>query len=219
MLILIRHPQTGANVGKGSQGPLVRGWMDVPLDQTGLRDAEQTTRLVASPTTGPPPPKAVFTSDLQRARSLAEMIAKSTGAKLIVTPGLRTWNVGSLAGQPVSRVKDALKNYTKGGTSAPPNGEPHRAFLQRFLHTFTQIGQQAKAVGVPVAIVTHASGVRAIYSLLTRGTVDPTLSDGMAKAADPVPPGGFVVLTPSGSSWKWGKVTGDHLATTLSTGS
>jgi hypothetical protein len=113
---------------------------------------------------------------------------------------------GALAGQPVSRAKDRLAALTKDGKTAPPGGEPHQAFLQRFLHTFTQIGKQAKAVGVPVAIVTHASGVRAIYSLLTRGRVDPSMSDGMAKAEDPVPPGGFVTLTPSGTGWRWGKV-------------
>jgi broad specificity phosphatase PhoE len=144
------------------------------------------------------------------------MLAKATGAQLIVTPGLRTWNVGRFAGQPVSKVKTALHELTKDGKTPAPGGESHQAFLQRFLNTFSQIGKQSKAAGMPVAIVTHASGVRAIYSLLTSGTVDPNLSDGMAKAKDPVPPGGFVVLTPAGGSWKWGMVTGDHLSTSVS---
>lgn len=216
MLILIRHPQTGANVGAGKGGPLVRGWMDVPLDSTGMKDAQTTTRLIGNRNTAPPPPQAVFTSDLQRAKALGEMLAKATGAKLIVTPGLRTWNVGQYAGKPVSQVKERLSALTRSGTEAPPGGEPHGAFLRRFLHTFQQIAKQARATNAVVAIVTHASGVRAIYSLLTSGTIDPKLSDGMAKAKDPVPPGGFVVLTPSGGSWKWGHVTGEHLKTSVS---
>ena len=213
-IIVIRHPKTRLNTGSGlnsekNSSEKVRGWLDEPLDQTGLSDARETARRVAVLH-----PMVIFTSDLQRASMEAHILSQLTGARVIPTSGLRTWNVGNLAGQPVSKVKKTLQRLTQDGTTPAPGGESHQAFTQRFLATFTHLAKQAKINNTPVAVVTHASPVRVLYSLLTRGTIDPKLSDGIAKAQDPIPPGGYVVLTPSGSSWKWGTVHGDHLKNT-----
>ena len=74
--------------------------MDIPLDEQGLREAEETAqKLVQHPVA------CIYSSDLYRARQTAEAVARATLAPIVQTPDLRPWNLGTLAGQ---RVKDIL---------------------------------------------------------------------------------------------------------------
>src|SRR5260370_1268713 len=96
-LWIVRHARTALNKG-GSSVERVRGWKDVPLDATGRAEAR---RIGAG--FGEIPIHLIMTSDLSRAEATAKEIQRATGAKLVVTPGLRPWNMGDFEGQPYAK--------------------------------------------------------------------------------------------------------------------
>jgi len=97
-LILVRHGKTVLNSLDDEER--LRGWMDIPLDEQGLREAQETAQRIAEH-----PIHRIYCSDLNRARQTAEAVVRATQAPIVYTPDLRPWNVGALAGQ---RVKDIL---------------------------------------------------------------------------------------------------------------
>ena len=89
LFILVRHGQTEWN-----RVERFRGHADVPLNQTGLAQAEATGRRVASEWT----PAAVYSSPLSRAVKTAEAIAKHFSLPVQVHPGLADIDYGEWQG-------------------------------------------------------------------------------------------------------------------------
>lgn len=69
-ILLVRHGRTAWNVHER-----FRGREDVPLDQTGLSQAERTAAYIASRWN----PAAVYSTPLARGRATAEAIARRCG--------------------------------------------------------------------------------------------------------------------------------------------
>src|SRR5690349_14672586 len=112
-IILVRHGETLLNVARTLQPA------DTPLSPTGLAQADAVARRLAAQGVG-----AIVSSDLPRARSTAEAIARATGLPAAETPLLQERNFGDLRGQSY----DALGFNPLTMEGAPPNGESAEAF-------------------------------------------------------------------------------------------
>jgi 2,3-bisphosphoglycerate-dependent phosphoglycerate mutase len=91
-LILVRHGHTCLNVpGRDER---LRGWLDLPLDDQGLKEAAETGERLANY-----PVEAIYSSDLRRARQTAEVLRRRTHApRVTTTKELRPWNLGVFCG-------------------------------------------------------------------------------------------------------------------------
>ena len=70
LVILVRHGQTEWN-----RVERFRGWADVPLNETGIQQADKTAERISYQWQ----PVAIFSSPLSRAIKTAEAIGKATG--------------------------------------------------------------------------------------------------------------------------------------------
>lgn len=89
LFVLIRHGQTDWN-----RVERFRGHADVPLNETGLAQAEITGQRVAAEWT----PAAIYSSPLSRAVKTAEAIAKHFYLPVQIHPGLIDIDYGRLQG-------------------------------------------------------------------------------------------------------------------------
>jgi len=81
-IILVRHGQTGWNVGAGA-GERFRGRVDLPLDDTGLAQAQAVAKRLADH-----PIVAVYSSPLKRAMETARPTAQQLGLPVQPLPGI-----------------------------------------------------------------------------------------------------------------------------------
>ena len=94
-IIAIRHGETTWNVDGRIQGHL-----DIPLNDTGLWQAEQAAQALADESIA-----AIYSSDLQRAHVTAQAIARTSGAPLHATTGLRERCFGDFQGRTFKDVE------------------------------------------------------------------------------------------------------------------
>ncbi len=87
-LILVRHGHTDHNKKK-----ILQGWLNTELDEAGLDQAKKVAQRLSSQSF-----EVVYSSDLKRALSTAELIAANHKLKVIPTPTLRESNLGILQG-------------------------------------------------------------------------------------------------------------------------
>jgi broad specificity phosphatase PhoE len=87
-LVLVRHGETDWNLEGRAQGHA-----DVPLNDTGRRQAESVARALAA--LGP---SHLWSSDLSRALQTAEYVAAATGLAIVTDPRLREYDVGMRSG-------------------------------------------------------------------------------------------------------------------------
>jgi broad specificity phosphatase PhoE len=158
-LLLVRHPQTSWNVDGRFQGQ-----SDVPLSAEGERQAAGLVSLLVDRKLD-----AIYSSDLQRARLAAELIADATRAPLVLDPRLREINQGQWEGKLGSEVRAShpellLQRREDPMAFVPPGGEPFRDVRQRVLAAICDIA--TRHAGGTVLVVSHGLAlaiVRAAY--------------------------------------------------------
>ncbi|HWD18523.1 MAG TPA: histidine phosphatase family protein [Verrucomicrobiae bacterium] len=161
-LILIRHGHTSLNLA-GEQERL-RGWLDIPLDEQGLREAEQTAaRLTAYGIT------AIYSSDLTRAIQTSVSVSRSTRAPLIPAGDLRPWNLGSFAGQLVSELIPFLDLLKSRPELPAPGGESWNQFYDRYSKRLLSLMALAADSGQTIAAVTHVRNFLAAPTVIHGG--------------------------------------------------
>lgn len=96
---LVRHGQTDWNL-KG----IYQGQSDIPLNETGVNQAMQLARSLADKGF-----KAIYSSDLSRARQTAEIIAREIGIPVSVDKRLREINQGEWEGKTIEYVQETYK--------------------------------------------------------------------------------------------------------------
>jgi broad specificity phosphatase PhoE len=161
-LILVRHGKTVLNSLDSAER--LRGWMDVALDEQGLREAEETAQRLAQH-----PVDHIYSSDLYRARQTADAAAKATLAPILHTSDLRPWNVGTLAGQRVKDILPILRQLELDPSQPAPEGESFLQFCDRYsrkLEELLAIADRAKGC---VVAVTHVRNLLAAPTLLRGG--------------------------------------------------
>ncbi|CEK15734.1 histidine phosphatase family protein [Chthonomonas calidirosea] len=167
-LYIVRHGRTIWN----EEGRM-QGHTDVPLDAEGHRQAERIAdRLSALPQ----PLQAVWSSDLQRARVTAEVIARRFSLPVQATPLLRETMLGDWEGLTRAEIvargdKALLEAYDRDSFhNRPPNSEPLAHVWQRMLQVLHTI-RSAFPTG-QVAIVGHGSSLRVLFCNALRAPME-----------------------------------------------
>ena len=160
-IVAIRHGETAWNVDTRIQGHL-----DIPLNTTGLWQADQVARALADE-----PITAIYTSDLQRAHATAQAVARSTGAPLTTHTGLRERSFGHFQGRTFAEIEaelpeDAHRWRKRDPHYAPEGGESLVTLKERIERTVAQLAQQH--LGEQVVMVAHGGVLDVLYRLATR---------------------------------------------------
>ena len=144
--MLWRHGQTQWNAEHRFQGQT-----DIPLDQTGVQQAEHAARRVAALR-----PDALFASDLSRAQQTAAPLARLTGLPVTLDKDLRERYGGDWEGMSDQEIRTHYP--AERITWNPPNGEPTMVVADRVAGALSRIaasigdGQLAVAVGHGAAL-------------------------------------------------------------------
>jgi len=147
-LILIRHGETDWN----SEGRW-QGQVDVPLNATGWEQAQQMARSLESAHIA-----AIYSSDLQRARQTAQVLADSTGLLLHLDSRLREIHQGEWQGLLFSEIQaryaQAYQDRQRDPLNfASPGGEAVAQVRERALAATRDIIRQHS--DATVAVVLH----------------------------------------------------------------
>jgi probable phosphoglycerate mutase len=161
-LILVRHGKTVLN--SHDDGERLRGWMDVPLDEQGLREAEETAQRLAEYAVA-----HIHSSDLHRARQTAEAVERATMAPVVHTSDLRPWNVGTLAGQRVKDILPILRQLERDPSLRAPGGESFFNFCARYSRKLEELIEIAAGSENHIIAVTHVRNLLAARALLNDG--------------------------------------------------
>jgi len=188
MLIVVRHGSTPLNEGGNGNGEdggeKLRGWLPIPLDLKGMRQAKEVAaRLKAIGNV-----KTIFCSDLPRAVQTAHEIASVKG--MVITPGedLRDWNYGDYAGQSVKKTLPILDSYMAVPTRKTPNGESFQSFLDRAMPF---IKKHVESSEIAIA-VTHNRTVTLVQALLESKGKKPDMDS--FKQKGPLDPGEYFII-------------------------
>lgn len=151
-LLLVRHGQSEWNaVGRW------QGQADPPLSDLGRRQALEAARALGAI-------DAIWSSDLQRARDTAEIIAEELGVgPVVVDPDLRERDAGEFSGLTRAEIEERFPGYLADGRR-PPSWEPDEHLLARAMRALRRIA--AAVPGGDVLVVTHGGLVYAVEQSL-----------------------------------------------------
>jgi len=164
-ILLVRHGETDGNAARILQRP------DVPLNERGMRQAEQLARRLAAHGF-----VRIICSDLLRAQMTAAPLAACSGIAVEESPLLQERNFGDLRGVPYA----ALAENPFGPDFAPPGGEDWPTFHARVADAFAFIVSRRRSVSGTLVVVTHGLVCHALverHALLPEGVVIPERFD------------------------------------------
>jgi len=161
-LILVRHGKTVLNSLDDTER--LRGWMDIPLDEQGLREAQETALRVAQH-----PVQRIYCSDLYRAKQTADAVVRATGAPIVYAADLRPWNLGSLTGQRVADILPTLLQLEVDLEMPAPGGESFLAFYNRYSKKLMELLEIATQSPACIVAVTHHRNLLAAPTILEGG--------------------------------------------------
>jgi len=159
-VILVRHGETEFN-----RTDRFRGRIDVPLNETGLCQAEMAARAVRERYRV----SAVYSSPLSRAMRTAEPIARATGLSVQVLPGLLDFGYGEWEGKSFQEVEREYPEQYRLYLTQPhramiPGGESLRAFRGRVAAAVEWVASAHPAE--TVALVGHRMVCRVLVCYL-----------------------------------------------------
>ena len=156
-LLLLRHAASTWNLLGRWQGQA-----DPPLSEAGERDTRAAAdRMAAGISFG-----QVISSDLERARRTAEIIAESLGTgDVAIDARLRERDVGQWSGLTTAEIEQrwpgAVGAWRQGLLPGPPGGEDDDALRTRALAALENL-TRAHPGGDPLLVVTHGGLIRAV---------------------------------------------------------
>lgn len=160
-ILAIRHGETAWNVDTRIQGHL-----DIPLNDTGRRQAERLARALATRDEI----HAIYSSDLQRAFHTAQAIAAATGAPLTAHRGLRERGFGIFEGKTYVEIEQAWPEESlhwrrRTPHWAPQGGESLLQVRERITHTLHELAAQHP--GQQIVLVAHGGVMDQLYRAAT----------------------------------------------------
>jgi probable phosphoglycerate mutase len=155
-ILAIRHGQTAWNADKRIQGQL-----DLPLDATGLLQAERVAEALAEE-----PIAAIYSSDLGRAMQTAAPLASRKQALVQIDPALRERSFGEFQGRTFEEVAhtwpdQALRWRRRDPDYGPAGGER----LSDFNHRCVAVAWRLAAAhpGQTIVMVAHGGVMDCLY--------------------------------------------------------
>jgi len=181
MLVAVRHGETSLNAGNQER---MRGWLPVPLDIKGMRQAEQAAKHLQEFKNV----TSIYASDLVRTIQTAHEIARLRHMVMEPVEELRDWNTGKYAGEPVKDVLHIIRSYMDVPTRKIPEGESFQEFLDRAIPFL-----KAKVEGKETVIaVTHNRVITLLVGLLSSKGRKPDM--GILKKEGPIQAGEIMVI-------------------------
>ena len=160
LICLVRHGETAWNVEKRLQGHL-----DIPLNDNGRAQAAALALGLSDMSFA-----AVYSSDLQRARSTAEAAAAMEGVPVQVTAELRERHCGIFQGLTQKEIaerhpEEYRRYHDRDVDFVIPEGESLTGLAKRITATFNRIA--GDHVGQSILIVSHGGVLDIIHRLAT----------------------------------------------------
>jgi probable phosphoglycerate mutase len=158
-VVVWRHGRTEWNLAGRFQGQ-----SDVPLDEVGREQARRAARILAA--LGP---AAIVSSDLTRASTTADALARLTGHQVALDPGLRETYLGSWQGLTRQEVDDRYPGeeaaWLRGELERRGGGESMPEVADRAV---TAVQQALEKVGPDETLVavTHGGSGRVLIGRL-----------------------------------------------------
>ena len=148
--LLARHGETDWN-----REHRVQGHTDVPLNAAGLEQARRLARRLADVGL-----EAIYSSDLDRARTTADAVARSQGLEVRVDADLREKHFGSWEGLTDVEIAQRFPDAVRGGWG---DGETSDEVTTRVLGALERIRSRHDG---PVLVVAHGGPLRSILAHL-----------------------------------------------------
>lgn len=152
-LLLLRHGQTAWNLEQR-----VQGQTDVPLDDTGVLQAEKVAPVVAAMG-----PAFVRSSDLSRASTTAAKVAEACGLPVHLDPRLREFDLGERSGTLLTDyaaiAADEFAAFRSGRYDVVPGGESREQLVARFVPALVDALAEVPHGGLGV-VVAHGAALK-----------------------------------------------------------
>ena len=155
-LILIRHGKVDGDSGT------YYGWSDVSLNDEGIEQSKRITESLKSFKID-----AVFSSDLKRARHLAEMIARAKSLPLTVEKRIREMNFGEWEGHSYAELlsDERFRRWQDNmATEAAHGGESIPAVLERTKEFIAALRERYQ--DQTIVVVSHYGAIKCILMQL-----------------------------------------------------
>jgi probable phosphoglycerate mutase len=149
--VLWRHGQTVWNAERRFQGQ-----SDIPLDETGLAQAERAARLLAGLR-----PDLIVSSDLSRAASTAAPLARLTRLEVTLDKDLRERQGGCWEGLTDTEIRERYP--AEHATWSPPDGEPTTVVADRVAGALHRAAAAVSEPGLTArlaVVVSHGAALR-----------------------------------------------------------
>ncbi|MFH1137336.1 MAG: alpha-ribazole phosphatase [Pseudomonadota bacterium] len=155
-IFLVRHGKTHKDLHKR-----YLGWTDVPLSEEGRDQALALGRAFSSFHFA-----QIVSSDLARASTTAEIIARMQKGAVRTNLGLREINLGAWEGLAFSEIRERFpEEFNRRGRDLtgyrPPGGENFRDLAHRVVPIFQELVSQAEG---PLLLVSHIGVIRVILA-------------------------------------------------------
>jgi broad specificity phosphatase PhoE len=155
-IILVRHGETEAN--------RLRHFAesdDIPLSETGILQAEQLARRLATDFQ----PSRLFSSKFLRARQTGEIIATSLGLNVEILEGIHERNFGALRGHPYERLGEMMlqdASYDPGSSWlwTPAGGESLEDVRRRAVAALDDL--RLRHADEEVVVVCHGAVIQTV---------------------------------------------------------
>ena len=175
---VLHHGTTDFN-----QKGLYTGWIDVPLDDQGVVDANRAAEFLSSCQID-----AVYSSPLCRAVRTAEIVVSKLGGRFITECHcLFPWSLPSFWGESKEDYEEGLKPYVDDDSKCPKWGETLEAFRDRTADFFEDKFNKF----CPTLFVTHTSNIIALSEVIL----------GEAHGKEVVGPGGLLGIYEDGDGY------------------
>ena len=155
-LYFVRHGETAHNASG-----MTMGQMDIPLNQLGLAQANQTAQWLKRY-----PIERIVSSDLGRASTTAGPLGQLLGLAVEMEPRLRELSFGIFEGKRIADCQeehpDTVARWRSGDFDfAPPKGETRRSLMERTGEVLHDLGEAAED---HIAVFTHGGTLNALHT-------------------------------------------------------
>lgn len=164
-IVLVRHGRTAWNLARRGQGHT-----DVPLDEVGLDQAR-----VAAPWLAGFAPRAVWSSDLSRARVTATYAADHLGLPVRVDERLREFDLGERAGVTMDDYRqqhpEEYQQFVRGDFRDVPGAEQVPDVAKRMCDVLGDVAADLPD-GATALVASHGSAIKAAVLGMTGHPVE-----------------------------------------------
>lgn len=178
-ILFARHGETDWNLWRRVQGST-----DTALNKSGVRQAEKLGEKLKGEGIA-----RIFTSEMQRARETAQIVASRLQIPVEPRAGLQELNLGDWEGRTWRQIErgwpELFSEWSRSKRDTrPPRGETYGELLNRFVRTVLEIARETRGDAL---IVTHSACMLAFQAELNRTPLETMLRDYSAPNAEAIP--------------------------------